>query len=495
MTDLEVPRAGIEYLPHQEAGIRWMMAREAEDAPVCRGGILGDDMGLGKTFQMIGLMKNSPLALRTLIVCPPAVISAWTDELRACGYGVSVIAQGAASWTLPSPSPASSEATVWLTTYPKMSMKIYSRFLASSAFGRIVLDEGHIIRNGKATSRWMSAMAVGAAPSVKSRWILSATPVQNGFNDWKNLCMWLAVDSTPAAVPELGPTIMLRRTMAELRDAIAALPPPPRYVSHNLSIPEGTKEGKLFRALCDQLSGAIDSKTVSALIKLELYMRIQQFLVHPQVYIDSMRAKFKTAYPRPDWSNGGAGATKWTAVMTELALSVEQKVGTIVFCNFRAEMDRVEAAAAAMGASVFSIRGGMGTDKVGESVSGASDAVRNGQSVVVVVQIVSGGAGLNLQFCRRILFMSQHWNPAVVHQAVGRAVRIGQRAVVDVHMFSVVDDVMDNLDRRMINIHLRKIAGAQEICESLYEGYAPLQEIPSQRFDSDSDSEAEGEVE
>ena len=94
----------------------------------------------------------------------------------------------------------------------------------------------------------------------------------------------------------------------------------------------------------------------------------------------------------------------------------------------------------------------------------------------MVGQIVSGGAGVNLQFCRRVLFLSQHWNPAVVHQAVGRAVRIGQRAVVEIHMFRVVDGVMDNMDRKMVEIHLRKIGCAQEVCPSLYEGYAPLKE-------------------
>ncbi len=55
------PRDGIQYLSHQREGIQWMIDREREDAPICRGGILADDMGLGKTFQTIGLVRNSPL--------------------------------------------------------------------------------------------------------------------------------------------------------------------------------------------------------------------------------------------------------------------------------------------------------------------------------------------------------------------------------------------------------------------------------------------------
>jgi SNF2 family DNA or RNA helicase len=209
-----------------------------------------------------------------------------------------------------------------------------------------------------------------------------------------------------------------------------------------------------------------------------------------------MRAKFKGAYPRPDWTGT---ATKWTAVMREVVRGVAAKKSTIIFCNFRQEMDRVVAAMERMRVPVFAVRGGMGTDKVGAAVTGAREAAARGP-VVVVVQIVSGGAGLNLQFCSRILFLSQHWNPAVVHQAVGRSVRIGQRDVVQVHMFRVVDDVIDNLDRRMVDIHLTKIEKAKEICESLYEGFAPLDAIPSiytaadhladaEEEDSDSDSE------
>ena len=462
------PREGISYLKHQEEGVRWMLAREDVGAAVCRGGILGDDMGLGKTFQTIGLLKNG-LPLRTLIICPPALIAGWTDELKECGFAVGVLQGGTTTWS--EAETASVTDTVWLTSYPKACL--YRKFIATAepAFERIVLDEGHIIRNGKATSRWMNCMAI--AKRATCRWILSATPVQNGPSDWRNLCWWLRVRCPSAMIPELAPTLMLRRTMEELRGEIDTLPPPPRFVEHNLSIPEGTAEGKLFRVLCDQMENAVENKSMSALIKLELWMRIQQFMVHPQIYIEAMRAKLGGAYPRPDWKSPAEGgtSTKWTECMKELAAAVAEKEGTIVFCNFKREMDMVEEAAGAMGASVFAIRGGMGVEKVGEAVKGARAAAAEGNAVVVVVQIVSGGAGLNLQFCKRILFLSQHWNPAVVHQAVGRAVRIGQRAVVAIHLFRVVDDVCDNIDRRMFDLHVAKIGGAQEICGSLYEGF------------------------
>jgi len=268
---------------------------------------------------------------------------------------------------------------------------------------------------------------------------------------------------------------MLRRTMAELRGTMEALPPAARFVSRDLTMPAGGAEGRLFRVLCDRLESMVDKRGVSALEKLELWLRIQQFLVHPQIYVEAMRAKFgKKDYPRPDWRGT---ATKWQACMGDLAASVREGVPTIVFCQFRAEMDRVEAAAREMGASVWSVRGGMGSEAVGAAVTAGREAAAAGKEpVVFVIQIVAGGVGLNLQFCRRVLFLSQHWNPAVVHQAVGRAVRIGQRAVVEVVMYRVVDDVLDNLDRRMVELHMEKIDAARDVCSTLYEGFAPLEE-------------------
>jgi hypothetical protein len=452
------PRLGIDYLGHQVEGVRWMLSREEEGAPFCRGGVLADDMGLGKTFQTIGLLKNSVEPLKTLIVCPPPLLAGWTSELRACGYKVSVLVDS--TWS------STEEGVVYLTTYNKLSLK--SKKLATDRFERIVLDEGHVIRNGGATARWRSCMHVAAETAC--RWILSATPVQNSITDWKNTCAFLHVDAK--YVSRCADTIMLRRTMEELRETVQSLPPPPRFIPHDLHIVE-PREVQLFHALCNQLQKAIDSTHVSGLIVLELYLRIQQFLVHPQIYIDAMRTKFRGGYRRPDWTGG---TSKWTEFEGCLRSAVAEKVPTIVFCNFRDEMDRAAAAAAAAGAAVWSVRGGMGSEAVGESVAEARAAAAEGLPVVVIVQIVAGGVGLNLQFCRRILFLSQHWNPAVVHQAIGRAVRIGQKAVVDVHLFRVVDDVLMNLDRRMVELHLSKVSSARDICGSLYEGFAVIPE-------------------
>lgn len=496
ITALVPPRLGVTYLPHQEEGIRWMLGREAEGAAVCRGGILADDMGLGKTFQTIGLLRNATgeaADWRTLIVCPPALIAGWKEELTACDFSVFELQQGTDTWERKTKGTRS----VWLTSYPKLLViaeclekRAGEDRATAQMFHRIVLDEGHCIRNGLGTARGRAADIVGGAATVAARWILSATPVQNGPTDWRNLCRWLRVaEGTESTVAE---EILLRRTMAELRGVIDALPPPPRFLCRDLQMVAGGAEDRLFRSLCDQLDDVVEDRGVSAFVKLELYLRIQQFLVHPQIYIQAMRDKLRGAYPRPDWTGT---ATKWAAFTRDLAEGVAAGEGTIVFCQFRAEMDRVVRLAGRMGAPVWCIRGGMGTAAVGAAVQEAREkaTAASGKGVVVVVQIVAGGAGLNLQFCRRVLFLSQHWNPAVVHQAVGRAVRIGQKGVVDVVMYRVVDDVMDNLDRLMVDRHLSKIEIARDVCPSLYDGWdpAPLPDPDEDEGDQRETTEAD----
>jgi SNF2 family DNA or RNA helicase len=470
MTDkpLKNPRAGITYMPHQEIGVRWMLDRE--DSTTCRGGVLADDMGLGKTFQTIGLLKNG-LSLRTLIVCPPALITGWTDELRACGYSVSTL-QGSV-WT------TTATATVYLTTYDKLTRYARIIALATEPFARVILDEGHMIRNGKTTARWRAAMLVGARATC--RWILSATPIQNGHTDWINLCWFLRVrTNTESEMMALGPSLMLRRTMADLRSSGSL--PAPNYVQHALHIgPKGREESRVFRALCDRLDDATLNPHISSLIVLELYLRIQQFLVHPQLYVEAMRRR---GLVRDDWIATTdaviattdaviattdaviattdaviATTTKWTAALTVIEDAIATSVPTIVFCQFQREMEMLEAAVTAAGGFPVRIRSGA-------DVPTAARIAAAGEPVIVIVQIVAGGAGLNLQFCRRIVFLSQHWNPAVVHQAVGRAVRIGQTAVVDVHVFHIVDDVLTNLDHRMLMIHRAKINSARTVCSS-----------------------------
>ena len=531
-TEALIPcRRDFHFLPHQETGVRWMKARECDAAvvgvgvgagAVCCGGILADDMGLGKTCQTIGLLKNSAKARSTLIVCPVALLDAWRDELKACGFQVSVLVQSSPVWSVPLKEGEKGVGVVFLTTYPKLVM--YYKSIAAMKFQRIVLDEGHVIRN-KNSARFAAALLI--CTTTTARWILSATPIQNGVQDWKHLCEWLNCD------PETDSSdILLRRTMAELRHVIAGLPPAPVFVDHDLIIPhishishksdnsdnsekcEKSNELALLESIVRRFH-AEENET----IQLVLMMRIQQFFIHPQIYYDSLRlkqdkklkklSKSMKALKNDDTLTGiketdksvqySGTATKWEEFTRVLCDSDEP---TIVFCNFQFEIRRVAALAAEKGFEVFVIQGG--TRNIGSivdnarasslsSLSSLSSQSEKPKPVLVIVQIVVGGAGLNLQFCSRILFLSRHWNPAVVHQAVGRAVRFGQEKVVAVHFFRIVNDFPDldihNIDTHMSAVHRDKIQGAVQVVDSLYEGFHLQHDSITEEEEEDSETE------
>ena len=442
-------RRDFHFLPHQEIGVRWMLAREGNHDGLCCGGILADDMGLGKTCQTIGLLQNSNEDRTTLIVCPVALFDTWHTELKACGFQVSVFIQSAPVWSIIDSS--SSKKLVFLTTYSKLVL--YWRIIAKMSFQRIVLDEGHVIRN-KSSARFAAAVAI-CTPTT-ARWILSATPIQNGLADWKNLCQWLNCEPRTDSN-----TILLRRTMSELRHVIDGLPPAPVFVDHDCSIPDKTDESNALK----RLVRLYEAENVGTHMKLVLWMRIQQFIIHPQIYYDSIHMR----RPHTKRVEYAGNATKWDEFARVLIQSDES---TIVFCNFQMEIDRVAAFALEKGREVFVIQGG--SRNIGDIVDNArGSSISGNKPVVVIVQIVAGGVGLNLQFCSRILFLSRHWNPAVVHQAVGRAVRFGQSKVVNVHFFRIVNDFvdLDNIDMYMSDLHTDKIHKATRIVTSLYDGF------------------------
>lgn len=186
-----------------------------------RGGILADEMGLGKTILTLALIMSAPydsgtlsLAYKnyasksTLIIVPMSLLSQWKSEFdRANGnpnhrcyvyYGDLV--QGDLSHVLCTRS--TNIPIVVLTTYGTVQSEWakankfrdeYGRLpkigLFSVEFFRIVLDEGHTIRN-RSTKTAKSVHEL----DLKRRWILTGTPVVNRLDDIFSLVKFLRLD-------------------------------------------------------------------------------------------------------------------------------------------------------------------------------------------------------------------------------------------------------------------------------------------------------------
>ena len=154
-----------------------------------RGGILADDMGLGKTLQTIALILTGGGG-PTLIVAPLTVMSNWEQQAQRHvqeSHAPNIL-------TYHGSGKKSSEKDlqqydIVITSYGTLtSDKTNKGPLFSTKWRRVVLDEGHIIRNA-GTKVAQAACHLEA----EARWVLTGTPIVNSVKDIYSIVKFLRI--------------------------------------------------------------------------------------------------------------------------------------------------------------------------------------------------------------------------------------------------------------------------------------------------------------
>lgn len=144
-------------------------------AKLLSGGILADDMGLGKTLQVISLILSGTGSGPTLIVAPVSVMSNWEQQITR-----HVLPEKAPKIFMYHGSGAAragkkfDHCDVVITSYGKLTQQKDDKFgsLMMTKWRRVVLDEGHTIRNHKT-----NAAQAACQLQAQSRWVLTGTPM------------------------------------------------------------------------------------------------------------------------------------------------------------------------------------------------------------------------------------------------------------------------------------------------------------------------------
>ncbi|KAI4223136.1 MAG: hypothetical protein L6R36_005639 [Xanthoria steineri] len=172
-----------------------------QEPTLASGGILADDMGLGKTLEMIALMISDPVERGpTLIVSPLGVMSNWSTQIAHHvdpDHSLKVLTyHGSSRKQMTAEEMAGYDVT--LTTYGTLSTEYLPKNaqvplpvprqhgLFSTNWRRVILDEGHQIRNPNAKSS-LACLSLLA----RSRWVLTGTPIINSLKDLYSLVRFL----------------------------------------------------------------------------------------------------------------------------------------------------------------------------------------------------------------------------------------------------------------------------------------------------------------
>ncbi|KAK4121600.1 RAD5-like protein [Parathielavia appendiculata] len=305
MPEAEQPdKVRAKLLPYQLQGLAWLMARENPAFPepsspesvqlwkrdakgryvniatnftvasvpgLLSGGILADDMGLGKTLQIISLiMTGGPGS--TLIVAPVGVMSNWEQQIKRHVYDEHapnvLIYHGAARQAA---AKSLKDFGVVVTSYGILSSEVaMGGPLSKVDWRRVVLDEGHTIRNAKT-----KAAEAACALKAQSRWVLTGTPIVNNIRDLHSLLKFLritggieqsdvfnAVISRPLAIGDPRAEALLQSLMKDLclrrrkdmKFVDLKLPPKTEYIHRITFWPD---EKKKYEALLSEAQGAL----------------------------------------------------------------------------------------------------------------------------------------------------------------------------------------------------------------------------------------------
>jgi SNF2 family DNA or RNA helicase len=126
----------------------------------------------------------------------------------------------------------------------------------------------------------------------------------------------------------------------------------------------------------------------------------------------------------------------------------EKSHGFVIFCHFNDEIEVLKNILEEDGTigNVFVYDGSLTPAQRTKVLEDTEKSVKKShdhldcQHTILLAQIQTAGTGLNLQFMDRVIFTSPWWTAALMDQAVGRVVRLGQKEQVHIHHISLKEE-------------------------------------------------------
>lgn len=448
-------------------GIKWLIRHELLYG---HGGIFADDVGMGKTLMMLTMIHARSYVGPTLIVVPKAVVDQWQSEIKAFFPSTKVVPVVAGSSMIRNPSSIRDKGPdiIVLTTYSMFQRRVpvadddyaddgIPPCFSSVEWGRVVLDEGHTIKNERTiVSKSLYRLR------TRYRWVMSATPQQNKAKELHALHQFATSDENAASkrprpdASEIRKHILRRNKSMWTGDAVVLPIRPENDIIKRLDFYKDIPlwEQDIYNhAYLAKLESGSASETLAANMRLRMvcgdlatyYASILKGKdVHEQIWNAIVEAQRRRgAVIKPEYINKPLQIAS-TKIIDACDFATNEwlyggKRKTLIFCEWTVQIYTVSACLASM----FEIKMGVKPGKkVGVALvreySGDRKRMRSRDRdlanfkdpmcgvAVLVLQMKSGSVGLNLQEAANIVMLHPDYNPAMVLQGVGRIWRINQ---------------------------------------------------------------------
>lgn len=483
---------------HQVEGVEWLLAR--------RQGILADDMGLGKTLQLVitvchllrrraatetqsksAKTPEASLHPKALIITPKSLVSHWREEFHRHLHAEYRPVIGTRFQHLCTSDILILSYNQWRLQHLKQSRE--DRLATSHPFEVVVLDEAHMIRNSN-NQCCSSVLSVNA----RHRFCLTGTPINNSLDDLLTLCRFLRVAPYHQLTwwkqnekDEQAMAHWRRRFFLRREKSILQLDPPTEETIHiQFSPEERTIYEEVLRGLVVQYDACLlnrageknklaskpaplSSTQLSHLLVLTL--RLRQWCNHPRLALPSSKiASSKTQRLKQELEQlietHGAGRKRNRAGNRRLdPARLRQFPKTVIFSQWSGYLDLIEEEVLRpLGLPFLRLDGQLTSEQRGNVVRQFQRLNPPDEATVAYVPIFlattkAGGLGLNLTEASQVFLMDYWFNPFVDLQAVNRVHRIGQKQMVKVVRF----EVLDTLETQIRKLQLHKERQAAQI--------------------------------
>ncbi|KAF4763315.1 hypothetical protein HAV15_000818 [Penicillium sp. str.  len=534
------PGLSTQLLPYQRQGLAWMIKQESPSLPakgsddivqlwkrtnteflnvatnyatatepaLASGGILADDMGLGKTIQIISLILANAKPLTagssktTLIIAPVGVMSNWRNQIQDHAHKETAPSVLIYHGSGKKEAANLAKYDVVITSYGALALdfnpnanKPPVKGIFSLHWRRVVLDEGHTIRNPSSKA---SLAACGLR--ADSRWTLTGTPIINTLKDlgepearlllealMSTICLRRRKDMSfiNLKLPEMTSRIIRIKFNAHEQEKYNAFQTEAKGALLDFKDKDGKtnmlEEHKVVpltpenvRALQEMLQLQIESQEMCAICLDNLEQPVITACAHSYCrgcIEQVIERQHKCPLCRADINETntlvspavelGEGTDTVEAdpdspsskieTLVKILTAQGQAPGTktVVFSQWTSFLDLIEPQLEKRGIKFARVDGKMQSVKRDNSINSFSN---DPECTVLLASLSVCSVGLNLVAANQVILCDSWWAPAIEDQAVDRVYRLGQKRETTVWRLVMEDSI----EERVLAIQERK---------------------------------------